>query len=149
MYNRNHLSSLAASVLIALALIFSGCGSTDSGSDDSDNNNDSDPPPSSSASFESGTVPPNGTFSYTFEEEEEVEYYCEFHVPDMQGKIIVTSNVEAVERDTVIMEGMSFVPEELSVAPSTEVIWINESDLDHTVTSGNPSSSSDSNDPGY
>lgn len=147
MNNQIDFSSLALSLLIACALLFSGCGSTDSDSDDPNDGNDSDPP-SSSASFDSGTVPPNGTFSYTFEDEEEVEYYCEFHLPDMQGIIIVDSETEEVERDTVIMEGMRFVPEELSVAPGTEVVWVNESDLDHTATSGSPNSGDGSND-GY
>jgi plastocyanin len=39
-------------------------------------------------SFDSGTLSPNGTFEYTFEQSGEVEYYCKIH-PSMVGKITV------------------------------------------------------------
>lgn len=124
--------------IIAFLFVLGGCSSS---STDSNPNPDPDPDPDPdpSASFSSGDINPDETYSYTFENEEDVDYYCTYHAPDMTGKIIVSSDAEPVERDTVIMGSMSFSPEELTVAPNTEVIWINESDLVHTATSGTPS----------
>lgn len=142
MKNLNQKHLLIASFSLVLTLIIGGCGSTDSNSD-SDPNPDPDP----TVSFNSGTVSPDESYTYTFENEGDVEYYCQFHAPDMQGNITVSSSVETVERDTVYMEGMQFNPAQLSVAPGTEVVWINASNVDHTVTSGNPDS--DDDDGGY
>lgn len=116
-----------AIAFIAILSLFIGCNSTDS---------DSDP----SISFSSGTIAPGETYSYTFEEEGGIEYYCENHAPNMQGEITVTSSAETAESDTVIMDNEQFQPSSLSIAPNTEVVWINNEDVNHTVTSGNPSS---------
>lgn len=90
--------------------------------------------------FSSGTIAPGGTYSYTFENEGTVEYYCEIHAPDMQAQITVSSSATTSEQDTVSMVGDIFQPNNLTIAPNTEVIWINDADHDHTVVSGNPSS---------
>lgn len=128
-----------AIALVAALTLFMGCNSTDSDSD-------SDP----QVSFSSGTIAPGETYSYTFEEEGDIEYYCEFHAPNMQGEITVTSSAEAAETDTVVMVNEQFQPSSLSVAPNTEVVWVNEEDVDHTATSGSPSSDGgDGDDPGY
>lgn len=137
--NRRHI--LIVSFSLVLTLIIGGCSSTNSDSDPDPNSN-----PDPMVSFNSGTVSPDESYSYTFENEGDVEYYCQFHAPDMQGDITVSSSVEAVERDTVYMEGTQFNPAQLSVAPSTEVVWINASNVDHTVTSGNPDSNDDNGD---
>ena len=137
MFTAKRLYFFTVSLALIVMLALGGCGSTGS---DSTPDPDPDPNPDPSASFDSGTMGADGTFSYTFENEGDVEYFCQIHAPDMQGKITVTSDVETAERDTVLMENMEFVPAQLSVAPGTEVLWINESTLDHTVTSGNPSS---------
>ncbi len=123
--------TILVSTLLALLLVWSGCGSTGSNEDPEDPN-----PPSTS--FDSGEIEPDGTFSYTFETEGDVDYYCQNHAPDMVGQITVTSEAEAVDRDTVFMDGMQFNPANLSVAPNTEVVWINRASVNHTVTSGNP-----------
>jgi plastocyanin len=39
-------------------------------------------------SFDSGRIPPNETFEYTFEQSGELEYYCKIH-PSMVGKITI------------------------------------------------------------
>lgn len=135
MTNKTILSHIGICIVLALALLFSGCNSTNS----EENNNNNDPV----ATFDSGEIAPDGTFSYTFADEETVEYYCKIHEPDMQGKITVTSSVEAVDKDTVLMENSQFKPSDLSVAPNTEVVWINRDNVNHTVTSGNPSSDDD------
>lgn len=132
MNNRNYLSSLTISIITVCTLVFSGCGSTDS---DNENGNGNGNP----VSFSSGDIAPGDTYSYTFDEEGEVDYYCEIHAPDMQGTITVSSSTDATESDTVSMENDQFHPSELSVAPGTEVVWENNQDHDHNIRSGNPS----------
>lgn len=141
MENLNRKHHLVISVSLVLALIIGGCSSTDSDSDP-----DPNPNPNPTISFNSGTVSPDESYSYTFENEGNVEYYCQFHTPDMQGEITISSSADAVERDTVYMEDMQFNPAQLTVAPGTEVVWLNISDLDHTATSGNPNSNDDDGD---
>ena len=132
-------------ILISLFLFLSGCdsSSTDSDPDNSGSNQNQ------SASFESGTIGPDENFSYTFEEEEAVDYYCTIHTPDMTGKIEVTGSAEAGERDTVYMENDEFNPSSLEVAPNTEVIWINNQDHDHNIKTGTPSSNGGGSDSDY
>lgn len=121
--------------LIALLIIAGGCSSTDS---DSGSNSDNDS--NSSVTFSSGNISPNGTYSYTFENEGEIEYYCQIHAPDMQGKITVTASANNTNPDTVKMQGDQFHPQELSVTPNTKVVWVNEESHDHDIITGNPSS---------
>lgn len=114
-------------LLISFSFTFNRCNSTDS-----------EPESESSVDFDSGTIAPEGTFSYTFEEEVDVDYHCQIHAPNMDGEVVVSSSTEAVDRDTVYMENNQFNPKQLFVAPNTEVVWINQDDVDHTVTSGSP-----------
>lgn len=134
----SHHSNYITIVFILVLFLFMGCNSTDS-------NSDSNPP----TNFSSGTIGPGETYNYTFENKGDIEYYCDFHAPDMQGEITVTSSADSAERDTVIMENEQFQPSSLSVAPNTEVVWINNQDVDHTVTSGNPSGGDDGGGPDY
>jgi plastocyanin len=107
----------------------------------SDNSTDPEPEPEPPiVSFNSGNISPGGTFSYTFADEGTVEYYCGLHAPDMQGVVNVAANAEISGQTTVRMNGMQFVPSQITVAPGTEITWVNEDAVDHTVTSGNPSS---------
>ncbi|HEX6982241.1 MAG TPA: hypothetical protein VF181_05730 [Balneolaceae bacterium] len=130
--------------LIALSsLLTVGCG---------DNSTDSEPPPEPvppPVSFDSGTLSTNESFSYTFEDEGSVEYFCELHAPDMQGVVNVRTDAEISGQDTVRMEGMQFVPSSITITPGTEIIWINDDGVDHTVTSGNPDSGDDGGGTGY
>jgi plastocyanin len=144
MFTQNDLSTLVASFAIVFALLLSGCNSTDSDSDSNDNSDNG-----SSVSFSSGPIAPGESYSYTFTEEGEIEYYCEIHAPDMQGKITVTNSADAVDRDTVSMENDQFIPDELSVAPNTEVVWVNNQGHDHDISSGNPSSNGGGDTPQY
>lgn len=115
------------SLFVAVSLIFSGCGSTNSDKEQIEE-------------FDSGRISPGGTFSYTFDSEGTIEYYCSIHKPDMQGEITVSSSAQAVQSDTVKMEGDQFHPSSLTVAPNTKVVWVNNDSHDHRVMSGNPSS---------
>lgn len=119
--------------LIVLSLLVTGCGTTDSGS---------------GKLFKSGSIGTGETFSYTFKNEGTIEYYCDIHSPDMQGQITVSMDAESSDRDTVEMINTQFTPSQLTVAPNTEIVWINRDDFDHTVVEGNPSTGSD-NDGGY
>lgn len=138
MINQINNAKLGIAIL-SIFLVFAGCdsSSTDSDSDDNNNNNSNQ---DQSASFESGDISPGENFSYIFEDEEVVDYYCSIHSPDMTGEVTVTSDAEAVERDTVYMENDQFNPSSLEVAPNTEVIWINDNGHDHNIRTGTPSS---------
>ncbi|MDX1618121.1 MAG: hypothetical protein R3224_05010, partial [Balneolaceae bacterium] len=77
-------------------------------------------------------------YMYTFEEPGTVEYFCRIHSPNMQGVVTVDAGVQSASKDTIEMVNQQFVPGELTVAPNTEVVWINRDGFSHTVTSGNP-----------
>lgn len=141
----NDQRNILLTLVVSLFLIIAGCGdsSTDPEDGNDDNNNQNQ-----IASFSSGPIAPGGTFSYTFDEEETVDYYCTIHSPNMTGQITVTSSADPVDRDTVSMENNQFVPENLEVAPSTEVIWVNNQDHDHDIQTGTPSSNGN-DDPNY
>lgn len=139
--NKKKIYQLMLSALLMAALVVTGCSTTDSGEEDEDDNGNN-----TVTNFNSSTIAPGESYSYTFEDEGTVEYYCEIHAPNMQGEIEVDSGVEAVERDTVIMEGDQFDPRSLSVAPDTEVIWINNENHDHDIRSGNPPSNNNGGD---
>lgn len=132
--------SFLVSTLIALLIVLGGCSST--GSDSNSNNNQS-------VTFNSGPISPGETFSYTFEDEGEIEYYCQIHAPDMQGKITVASSAESTDPDTVTMQNNQFHPQQLSVAPNTEVVWLNEENHDHDILTGNPSNNDNGGDDRY
>lgn len=131
MFRIKYVVLITISAIIALTILFSGCNSTNSEEG------------SNGTKFDSGEIAPDGTYSFTFKEEEIVEYYCSIHGADMQGTITVTSSVDAVDKDTVLMENTRFQPRDLSVAPNTEVVWINRDNVNHTVTSGDPPSEDD------
>jgi plastocyanin len=141
MMNHKYFGHIAISIVLTLILLLSGCNSTDSSEENGNN--------SQTATFDSGELAPDDTYSYTFDEEGLTDYYCKIHTPNMQGEITVTSSAEAVDRDTVIIENNQFQPRELSIAPNTEVVWINRDNVNHTATSGNPSDNNDDNGGGY
>ena len=126
-----------AAILIVSLLSLPGC------DEDSSTNSGSGP------DFESGDLGQGETFSYTFDEEGTVDYYCEHHSPDMTGEIVVSSDAQTAETDTVEMANTQFQPSSLNVAPGTEVVWVNREAAVHTVTQGQPSTGGDDDDGGY
>ena len=90
--------------------------------------------------FDSGTIGPGGHFSFVFSSAIVVPYYCKFHGgpggTGMSGKITVQAG-GIPSKDTVSMVGMTFVPANLTVDVGDTIVWINNSSLDHTVTSDN------------
>lgn len=93
--------------------------------------------------FESSNLAQGEAFSYTFQDIGTVNYYCEIHPSQMQGTISVTESAEITERDTVEMQNIQFNPDQLTIAPNTEIVWINRDSESHTVVSGNPSTGGD------
>lgn len=93
--------------------------------------------------FESGNLTQGETFRYTFREVGTVDYYCELHPTQMQATITVSESAQISERDTVEMENIQFNPNQLTIAPNTEIVWINRDNDSHTVVSGNPSTGND------
>ena len=94
--------------------------------------------------FDSGLLSEGETFQLDTNELEigEYEYYCIVH-PWMESKLIIE---EAKEPVTVIMpegagiqkEGQIYYdPESLHISIGTTVLWLNEDNTIHTVTSGN------------
>ena len=131
-------NSTALLLLVTTFLVISGCSSS------SDENNN-DP----IATFDSGNIAPDQSYSYTFDQEGTVEYYCELHAPNMQGAVTISSSAEPAEQDTVVMANDSFQPRDVTIAPDTELVWVNNQDHAHTVVSGNPSSDDDGDGPDY
>lgn len=97
--------------------------------------------PGTEVLFESGNIAPDGTFSYTFQEEETVEYYCRIHAPDMQGVVTVTAGANISGQDTVEMSNNQFIPSQITIAPNTEIVWVNTGNEVHSIASGNPPTS--------
>ncbi|MDX1585457.1 MAG: plastocyanin/azurin family copper-binding protein [Balneolaceae bacterium] len=95
--------------------------------------------PGSEKLFDSGNIAVGESFSFTFQEEGTVEYYCEIHAPNMQGTVEVVAGASSTDPDTVEMMNDQFNPEQITVSPSTEIVWINRGSESHTVISGNPS----------
>lgn len=119
---------------LMILFLLAGCGSTDSGNQQGE-------------LFDSGNIGTDQTFSFTFTDEGEFEYFCRIHDPNMQGRVTVSAGAQSSNPDTVEMINNQFNPLQITVAPNTEVVWINrDTDTDHTVTSGNPTINSD---PGY
>ena len=89
--------------------------------------------------FKSSNLTQGESFSYTFEEVGTVDYFCELHPAQMQATITVSESAEITERDTVEMQNIQFIPDQLTIAPNTVIVWINRDSDSHTVVSGNPS----------
>lgn len=122
---------LIGTLMILMGLFFTAC------NDDSTGTNDEE------VFFNSGQIEMDETYEYTFEQEGTVPYYCSNHEPDMTGQITVESNGENADQDTVRMEDHTFNPDRLTISVNTTVVWINDGEEAHTVTSGRPSGNSD------
>ncbi|HKK45399.1 MAG TPA: hypothetical protein VJ964_07750 [Balneolaceae bacterium] len=127
------ISRLSKHLILIFALIYfvPGCGSTGSDS-------------KSGPSFNSGSLAPGETFSFTFMDQG-TPYYCQNHQPNMTGEVVVSKDASISGQDTVTMKNTAFHPQKVTVQPGTKIVWINkETDPsidDHTVTSGTPSNS--------
>lgn len=93
--------------------------------------------------FDSGNIAAGESFSYTFSNEGSFDYYCEIHAPNMQGNVQVTAGATSTDPDTVEMINDQFSPQQITVPPGTEIVWINRGMESHTVISGTPSTDND------
>ncbi len=55
---------------------------------------------------------------------------------DNNEEIIPEEEVEPVEEEAVSMDATSFIPETINIRAGTKVVWTNDDNLVHTVTSG-------------
>lgn len=128
---KNTLQNISKfSVIIALlSFTLLGCG----GDGGTDSNPNPDPDPDPSVSFDSGNISPGAEFSFTFDSEAMVDYFCTIH-PEMEGSVTVENGASS-DPVTVIIDNLEFNPSDITIAPGTEVTWSNEDDVTHTATS--------------
>jgi plastocyanin len=92
-------------------------------------------------SFDSGTIKPGDTFTYTFGtfiSEGSFPYYDAFHsMVSMRGDIAISTDAD-YKRDTllVVMQKNTFQPSCPKVRPGTTIKWVNKDTVNHNVTSG-------------
>ncbi|MDZ7691456.1 MAG: hypothetical protein U5K69_10050 [Balneolaceae bacterium] len=143
------ITHLTGSIVIFLMLLFTagGCGSDSTGPYGGNNGNGGNGN-GGQPGFSSGSLSQGESFSYTFEDEGTVECFCDIHAPDMQGVVSVNSSATS-EQDTVEMINNQFVSGQITVAPNTEVTWINRDNAFHTVVEGNPTTGNDGDGDGY
>ncbi|MGD8426725.1 MAG: hypothetical protein PVH63_03790 [Balneolaceae bacterium] len=125
--------TIILSIVVLTTATFIGCTSTGT-------TEDPHPPVNPGPQFNSGNISPGASFSHTFADEGDIDYYCEIHSPDMQGVIHVDNSASISGQDTVEMKNDQFQPGEVTVTPNTKVVWVNRDQHNHTVVSGNPSS---------
>ena len=80
--------------------------------------------------FDSGLLDPGATFSHTFAEAGEYPYFCLLH-PWMAGMVTVQDPPAQVT-----MKTGNYDPAAITIEVGSEVVWINDDVLLHTVTSG-------------
>lgn len=123
-------SILIISLLVGLTLAGCSSGGTDS-DPDPDPGPDPQPQPTS---FDSGSISPGGSYSVTFNSEAAIDYICTFH-PDMTGDITIEEGAEMSGEVTIAIENFAFNPASVTIAPGTEVTWVNNDEVAHTATS--------------
>lgn len=128
--NTHKATATISLLMMCTFLLFTACSSSGSGGGDNGGNDGN--------LFDSGQMGADAEYSYTFNDAGTYEYFCRNHSPIMQGSIVVQAGTQNTNPDTVEMINEQFVPSQLTVAPGTEVIWINRDADAHTVTSGNP-----------
>lgn len=119
-----------AVIIALLSFTLIGCGSD--GGTDSNPNPDPDPDPT--VSFDSGNISPGSEFSFTFDSEAMIDYLCTIHPQQMEGSVTVQAGASS-DQDTVIIDNFAFIPADITIAPGTEVTWINQDNVTHTSTS--------------
>ena len=90
--------------------------------------------PRTAAAFDSGTLNPGGTFSFTFPTIGPVDYMCRLH--PMSGQVIVSAGGPASAAVTIRDTPGSprFDPVAVTIAPGGTVTWTHAGTMPHTVT---------------
>ncbi len=81
--------------------------------------------------FDSGTLNPGQSFTYTFAVPGTYPYYCMIH-PFMRGNVTAGG---AVKTASVSIHNFAFQPGDIAVSLGTTVTWTNDDTVAHTVTS--------------
>lgn len=87
----------------------------------------------SGIAFDSGTLTPGESFSFTFDNIGAADYICSFH-SSMTGSVTVEDGASTNDV-TVNIDDLSFNPADITIGPGTRVTWINNDDVNHTATS--------------
>jgi len=82
-------------------------------------------------SFDSGTLSPGQSFTYTFNLSGTYRYYCMIH-PFMLGNVTV---VGGPVKTAVSIQNYAFAPADITISAGTTVTWTNNDSVAHTVTS--------------
>jgi FtsP/CotA-like multicopper oxidase with cupredoxin domain len=84
------------------------------------------------ALFDSGSLNPGDTFSYTFTQEGTFEYYCRFH--PMQGRVRVTTTGPLTAGINILDTPPRFELDDITVGVGATVTWNHAGNQPHTVT---------------
>lgn len=123
-------SMLIITLFVGMTLAGCSSGGTDS-NPDPDPGPDPQPQPTA---FDSGSISPGGSYSFTFNSEAAIDYICTFH-SDMEGDITIEEGADLSGEVTITIENFTFNPASVTIAPGTEVTWVNNDEVAHTATS--------------
>ena len=84
------------------------------------------------ALFDSGTLNPGDTFSFTFPDEGTFDYYCKFH--PMQGRVRVTTTGPATATVNILDTPPRFELDDVTIRAGGTVTWTHAGNQPHTVT---------------
>ena len=90
--------------------------------------------PRTAAAFDSGSLNPGDTFTYSFPVPGPVDYMCRFH--PMSGQVVVAGGGPATAAVTILDTPGSprFDPATVTVGPGGTVTWTHAGTMPHTVT---------------
>jgi len=84
---------------------------------------------------------PGGTTSITFDESWAgivLRYHCHPH-PFMTGNVTVQRGAEVSNENLIVrVHGFMYDPSEITIAPGTNVTWVNEDNVNHTIHAMDP-----------
>jgi plastocyanin len=93
-------------------------------------------------SFDSGDIKGGASWNYTFTKPGKYDYYCVYHASWMKGTVVVKqSSVQPVkiviQSNAGINQKLGYLPSNITVVigVNNTVIWINQDNAKHTVTS--------------
>ena len=82
--------------------------------------------------FDSGSLNPGDTFSFTFPDEGTFEFYCKFH--PMQGRVRVTTTGQATATINILDTPPRFELDDVTIRAGGTVTWNHGGNQPHTVT---------------